>query len=85
MEKTLEAGMLGPVQLFIILLFLGIIALWIKTIIEISNSKFADNSKTTWLLVVILLGGLGLIIYYAAGRSQRITEVDDYQDIIDDY
>ncbi len=64
-------------------MFLGIFAHWIKTIVEIANSKFADISKTSWLLVVILLGGLGMIIYHAAGHSQRITEQDNTSEVID--
>jgi TRAP-type C4-dicarboxylate transport system permease small subunit len=74
----------GGLPIFMILIFLAIFALWIKTIVEISTSEFADNSKTTWLLVVILVGGIGMIIYYAAGRSQRVTKKDDYLDIIDE-
>ena len=83
MENTLQAGMAGPIQILLFLFLIAFLVFWIKTIIEISNSTFVDNSKTTWFLLVILLGWIGLIVYYASGRAKRVTEVDDYSDIID--
>ncbi|MFT5819724.1 MAG: putative membrane protein [Crocinitomix sp.] len=77
--------MVGGGQIFLILIVLVIFALWIKTIIEIANSTFTDNNKTIWLLVVILVGWIGMIIYYAAGRSQRIIKQDNSSDVIDDF
>lgn len=56
-------------------IFLAIFALWLATIIEVSISKFpSKGDKWLWLIVVILLGGIGCLIYFIAGRKHRITE-----------
>ena len=53
-----------------VLVFFGF---WIYTIVDIVKSKFQDDTtKIIWLLVVILLGFLGSIIYWIFGRSGRI-------------
>lgn len=71
MIQTLLFSMPGGSEwLLIILAFL---AWWIYTIVEIATSKFKDNgNKTVWLLVVIFLGFIGTLIYWFAGRSNRL-------------
>ena len=62
------------------LLVFGLIALaififWLLTILEIVNSEFTDpNSKIVWLLISILLGVLGAVIYRFAGRQNRVPK-----------
>ena len=54
-----------------ILVFAGF---WIYTIVDVIRSKFNDDTtKIVWLLVVILLGFLGSIIYWVIGRPKRVT------------
>jgi predicted membrane channel-forming protein YqfA (hemolysin III family) len=61
-------GLPGGTEWLLILAFLGLGLWWIFTIIEIARGRYEnENDKIVWLLVVILLGILGLIIYKAAG------------------
>ncbi len=49
------------------------VGFWIYTIVDVIKSKFVDEStKIVWLLVVILLGLLGSIIYWVLGRSNKV-------------
>lgn len=58
-----------------ILVFAGF---WIYSIVDVVKSKFNDEStKIVWLLVVILLGFLGSIIYWVLGRSSKVNTHDN--------
>jgi hypothetical protein len=49
----------------IIILSLVGMALWIWMLIDVAQRKFeVENDKTLWLLIVILGGGIGALIYY---------------------
>ena len=65
-------GMIGPAQMIIILIavFLGIIPT-IIALIDILKSKFNENDKIVWLLVVLFLNLLGAILYFTIGRKQK--------------
>ena len=73
MVGGLLAAGLGII-LFIVFLVLIIVALviflfifWILMIIDAAKRKFKDETeKVVWILVVVLLGWLGAIIYYFA-------------------
>lgn len=69
-------SMLGGAEWIIILLVAsGGLIFWIKMIAEVASSDFDNqDSKITWLLVTILLGFLGALIYYFAGRNGRIPK-----------
>jgi hypothetical protein len=72
--QTLLIGMPGGLEWILIIIALAGVIFWIRTIIEIANSQFKDNtSKITWLLVVLLTGILGAIIYVVAGRQSRVA------------
>lgn len=44
---------------------------WIWTIVDCAKRQFpGDNDKIIWLVVIILLGVLGSLIYLIAGRSK---------------
>ncbi len=54
---------------FIILLSIASFVFWIVEIIDVARREFAEpNTKIIWLLVVVILHGLGALIYYFAGR-----------------
>lgn len=56
--------------LAMLLAFLGF---WIYTIVDIAKSRFVDDTnKIVWLLVVVLTGVIGSIIYWIFGRSSRV-------------
>ena len=63
----------GPEWIFIfIALAAGIF--WLKTVVEIATGKFKDDtSKIVWLLVVLLTGIIGAIIYVIAGRQSKMV------------
>ena len=52
---------------------LALIGFWIYTIVDIVKSNFQDETtKIIWLLVVILMGILGSLIYWIFGRSGKV-------------
>ena len=52
---------------------LSLIGFWIYTIVDIVKSNFQDETtKIIWLLVVVLIGILGSLIYWIFGRSGRV-------------
>ncbi|AXY77729.1 PLDc_N domain-containing protein [Paraflavitalea soli] len=55
------------------LLGLLCIVLWIWALVDIVQSRFADDStKIIWCLLVILLPFIGTLLYYVIGRQQRL-------------
>jgi len=63
----------GGAEILILLCVLAYLFIWIKSIVEIARSKFTDSTQQViWLLVVILCGVIGLILYYAIGRKNRV-------------
>ncbi len=66
----------GAEWLLVILVLATVLAFagfWIYTVVDVVKSKFDDDStKIVWLLVVILLGFLGSIIYWVVGRPKRV-------------
>ncbi|MBL0358706.1 MAG: PLDc N-terminal domain-containing protein [Chitinophagaceae bacterium] len=66
-------GMPGSAEWIFMLFGLAYLVFWIKTIVEIATAKFNDDSsKLVWLLVVILLGLIGMVLYYIIGRKKRV-------------
>lgn len=56
---------------FIILLGLASFVFWIVELIDVCRREFRDsNTKTLWVLVVVLAHGLGALIYFFAGKPQ---------------
>ena len=77
MMSTYLLSMPGGAEWILIIvalaLVLAIIGFWIYTIVDIVKSKFQDETtKIIWLLVVVLLGILGSLIYLIFGRSGRV-------------
>ncbi|MEM4240312.1 MAG: PLD nuclease N-terminal domain-containing protein [Candidatus Woesearchaeota archaeon] len=58
--------------LFCFALFLAMFALWIWMIIDCAQRKFkSDSEKVVWILVIVLLGWLGAIIYYFVVKRKK--------------
>ena len=56
--------------LFIILLSVSVLAATIMAVVEIATKPFKnEKDKVLWLIIVLLLGGIGPIIYYAMRKS----------------
>lgn len=59
--------------LLVLAMLLAFLGFWIYTIVDIAKSKFVDDTaKIVWLLVVVLTGIVGSIIYWIFGRSSRV-------------
>ena len=64
----------GGTEFLLIAVVLFGLFFWIKCIVEIAKSEFKQkDQKIIWLLVTILMGFVGALIYYFAGRSSRIA------------
>jgi hypothetical protein len=46
---------------------------WIIQIVDCLKSDFSGSNKIIWILVLILLGPLGAIIYSFVGKDQKIS------------
>jgi len=66
---------IGPYELVVLLIIISILALpfGIISIIDILKSSFEGNGKIVWLLVVILLGIPGVILYRVIGKKKKIS------------
>ncbi len=67
-------GIIGQWQWIIIILTLVLFLLPIIALIDILKSDFKGNNKLIWVIVVIFLTLPGFILYYAIGRSQKISK-----------
>ena len=53
---------------------LCLLGFWIGTLVSIAKSDFIDQrTKSVWGLLVFFLPLLGMLLYYAIGRNQRIN------------
>jgi hypothetical protein len=54
---------------------LGLIIFWIYMIIDAIKRKYKhENEKIVWILVVVLLGILGALIYYFAVKRKNVKK-----------
>jgi hypothetical protein len=63
---------IGPWQIAIIFVILGMFILPIIALIDILSSRFKENDKLIWVLVVVLFNIIGSILYFILGRKQKI-------------
>ena len=64
----------GASEWLLAIAFLIVVLFWIRTIIEIANSRFSSESgKSLWLIVVILLPVVGMVLYWLMGRGARVA------------
>ena len=63
--------------IFLVLLWVAFVALWIWAIVDCvrvpDDRYYRAGSKVVWILVIVLLGLIGVIIYFAAGRPDQAT------------
>jgi phospholipase D-like protein len=68
-----EIGILGLIAVLLCaLLGLGVLVLWLWTLVDILRSEFTGNNKLIWLVAVILVPVIGVILYLLIGRGQRL-------------
>ena len=65
-------AMIGPWQWIIIIIALIILLFPIIALIDILKSEFSGNIKITWVLLILFLNLVGVILYYALGRRQKV-------------
>ena len=71
----------APLILFLPLLFLlvgiGCTIFWIWMIVDCATKENSDgNDKLIWILVIVLAGWIGALIYLLARRPKRIKQLD---------
>jgi len=58
-----------------LLLTLFLAIAWVVTIVDIGKSTFITPTiKTVWMVVVILMPGIGMLFYYILGLSQKAVQ-----------
>lgn len=72
-----EAAGFGIAFVLIFVLAIGGTVLWIMALIDAikvpDDTMYRSGSKTMWILLIVFLGFIGAIIYYAAGRPTAET------------
>jgi preprotein translocase subunit Sss1 len=55
---------------------IGLVVFWIWVLVDcIKNEPSQGNDKLVWVLVILLLGWVGALVYFFARRPQRIREL----------
>jgi hypothetical protein len=71
----MNLGGLGVIFLLFFLLGIGGLVLWIGALVDAiqvpDDSMYASGTKLVWVLVILLTGFIGAIIYFAVGRPRR--------------
>lgn len=66
--------MIGPWQLIIILITLGLgVIPMVIALIDILKYEFKGNNKIVWTLVVLFGNFLGVLLYFFIGRKQKLS------------
>lgn len=61
----------GLIMVFGGILALAFLALWIWALVDCIQRQFpGENDKLVWILVIVLVGWLGAIIYLIVGRPK---------------
>ena len=76
-------NVIGQWQWIIIISTLVLFILPIIALIDIIKSDFKGNNKLIWVIIVIFLSIPGIILYYAIGRSQKISKAVEKDNNID--
>ncbi|MDR2982532.1 MAG: PLDc N-terminal domain-containing protein [Puniceicoccales bacterium] len=70
MEQTGISIIGGVIFLFSLVISLVFFVFWLWTLIDcIRREHKGENTKLIWVLVIVLVGPLGSLIYLLAGRS----------------
>lgn len=64
---------IGPWQMILIVLALGIIPT-IIALIDILRNEFSGNNKLIWFLVVLFLNIIGAFLYLLIGRQHKLPK-----------
>jgi len=67
-------GSLGLAELFIILLVVVGGSLWVWMIVDCATNEPVGSDKIVWILIVLLGGCIGALIYLLARRPKRLEQ-----------
>ncbi len=68
-------GLFCCIWVFAALVGIASFAIWVWMLIDcITNEPSEGNDKVIWLLIILLLHGLGAVLYYFIRRPQRIEK-----------
>jgi len=73
MNELWSLGIFLPLILIGVALAIFLFVFWILMIIDVAKRKFKhEGDKIVWIIIVVLLGWLGALIYYfAIKRTSR--------------
>lgn len=58
-----------------LIIFFGIMGFGIYVLVDILKSEFTNSiNKVIWLILVLFTGPLGIVLYYAIGKKQKIQQ-----------
>lgn len=72
-EAVKALGALAGIGFLWFSLMAGMFILWVHSLVEVINNDYENNSKTTWILMLMFTGPIGLAFYWFMGRSRKIT------------
>jgi hypothetical protein len=59
-----------PIIILALLVLLHLV-LWVVALVDVTRRRFGDsNTKLVWVLVILLAGAIGAVIYLIVGRKQ---------------
>ncbi|AQT67202.1 hypothetical protein STSP2_00345 [Anaerohalosphaera lusitana] len=68
-------GIGGILVLLFIMFGLGLTVLWVWMLVEAATKEPSEgNDKIVWVLVIVLAGWIGALIYLLARRPERIRK-----------
>jgi prolipoprotein diacylglyceryltransferase len=71
--QPMLAGFFGGWEIVILAMMVGILVFWIWMIVDCVNCEKDANTRTTWLLVTVLAGIIGALLYYFIRKLPRET------------
>ncbi len=67
----LSFGAFGVLWLLMFAFIIAVMVLWVWMLVDVGRRQFTDdNTRLMWVLIIVLAGWIGAIIYYFVGRKQ---------------
>lgn len=71
----MESGASIFVSIIPLVVVFGIMGFFIYVLVDILKSEFTNSvNKIIWLILVLLTGPLGIVLYFFIGRKQKIQK-----------
>jgi hypothetical protein len=75
---AIGASEIGVSIVFLIFLVLGLAAsaFWVWMLVDcVQNETDGGNNKIIWILIIVLAGVVGALVYFFVRRSQRLAQM----------